>query len=245
MLDTIQLVIAQLAQTDVQIALIVGSVLGIVIGAIPGIGPGVGIVLLLPVTYTMEPLAGITLLMGFNAAGWYGGAIPAITINTPGTGVNVLTTYDGHPMAKGSEPQRALSLAYASGLFGGIFAVVVLSVAAWPLAALSKYLTSIDLGMAPLLAMVLVFVARCAPGQRVQFIRHAGRRAVRIDGRTPNCLRFAPLHLRHHLDDGRRAADLDDSRALRSQPGIHSDLLEPGHRQVGHGGHQEAARRLP
>ena len=159
MLDTIQLGIAQLAHTDVQIALIVGSVLGIVIGAIPGIGPGVGIVLLLPITYTMEPLAGITLLMGLYAAGWYGGAIPAITINTPGTGVNVLTTYDGHPMAKGGEPQRALSLAYASSFFGGIFAVVVLSVAAWPLAALSKYLTSVDLGMAALLAMVLVVVA--------------------------------------------------------------------------------------
>ena len=63
--------------------------------------------LLLPVTYTMDPLAGITLLMGLYAAGWYGGAIPAITINTPGTGVNVLTTYDGYPMARAGEPQRA------------------------------------------------------------------------------------------------------------------------------------------
>ena len=73
--------------------------------------------------------------------------------------MNVLTTYDGFPMTKAGEPQRALSLAYASSFFGGIFAVVVLMVAAWPLAALSKYLTSVDLGMAALLAMVLVVVA--------------------------------------------------------------------------------------
>ncbi len=159
MFETIALGLQQLTEPVIWIALISGSFLGVVLGAIPGIGPGVGIVLLLPVTYTMDPLAGMTLLMGLYAAGWYGGAIPAITINTPGTGVNVLTTYDGYPMAKGGEPQRALSLAYASSFVGGIFAVVVLVIAAWPLAALSKYLTSVDLGMAALLAMVLVVVA--------------------------------------------------------------------------------------
>jgi len=159
MFETIILGLQQLNDPMVWIALIGGSILGIVLGAIPGIGPGVGIALLLPVTYAMEPLAGITLLMGLYAAGWYGGAIPAITINTPGTGVNVLTTYDGYPMAKNGEPQRALSLAYASSFVGGVFAVIVLMVAAWPIASLSRHLTSIDLGMAALLAMVLVVVA--------------------------------------------------------------------------------------
>ncbi len=159
MLDTALLGLQQLSDPVVWYALIGGSILGVVLGAIPGIGPGVGIALLLPVTYTMDPLAGITLLMGLYAAAWYGGAIPAITINTPGTGVNVLTTYDGYPMAKNGEPQRALSLAYASSFVGGIFAVLVLMIAAWPLASLSAYLTSIDLGMAALLAMVLVVVA--------------------------------------------------------------------------------------
>jgi len=159
MFETVALGLQQLSDPTIWLVLVAGSVLGIVLGAIPGIGPGVGIVLLLPVTYTMDPLAGITLLMGIYAAGWYGGAIPAITINTPGTGVNVLTTYDGYPMAKNGEPQRALSLAYASSFIGGIFAVIVLIIAAWPLAALSKYLTSVDLGMAALLAMVLVVVA--------------------------------------------------------------------------------------
>ncbi len=159
MLDTLLLGLQQLNDPTVWLALVAGSIIGIILGAIPGIGPGVGIALLLPVTFAMDPLPGITLLMGLYAAGWYGGAIPAITINTPGTGVNVLTTYDGHPMAKAGEPQRALSLAYASSFVGGIFAVLVLMVAAWPLAALSKYLTSIDLGMAALLAMVLVVAA--------------------------------------------------------------------------------------
>ena len=126
MFETIALGLAQLADPIVWIALVAGSVLGIVLGAIPGIGPGVGIALLLPVTFAMEPLPGITLLMGLYAAGWYGGAIPAITINTPGTGVNVLTTYDGHPIARDGNPRRALSLAYSASFFSGIFSVVCL-----------------------------------------------------------------------------------------------------------------------
>ena len=85
MFETIALGLAQLSDPIVWIALVAGSILGIVLGAIPGIGPGVGIALLLPVTFAMEPLPGITLLMGLYAAGWYGGAIPAITINTPVT----------------------------------------------------------------------------------------------------------------------------------------------------------------
>jgi TctA family transporter len=40
----------------------------------------------------------------------YGGAIPAILINTPGTAVNALTTYDGYPMTKQGQDHRALSL---------------------------------------------------------------------------------------------------------------------------------------
>ena len=107
MLETTLLGIQQLASIEIWIVLVAGSLLGIILGAIPGIGPGVGIALLLPVTYAMEPLQGITLLMGLYAAGWYGGAIPAITINTPGTGVNVLTTYDGCLLYTSPSPRDA------------------------------------------------------------------------------------------------------------------------------------------
>ena len=46
----------------------------------------------------MDPLTALTLLLGIYSGAWYGGAIPAILINTQGTPVNVLTTYDGYPM---------------------------------------------------------------------------------------------------------------------------------------------------
>lgn len=147
---------AQVIQPIMLVALVVGCITGVAIGAIPGLGPAVGIAILLPYTFGMEPLSAITLLMGIYAGGWYGGAIPAILINTPGTAVNVLTTYDGFPMTQRGEAQRALSLAYVSSFFGGTLSVLALILVAPFLAAFSARFGAPDLAMAALLAMVLV-----------------------------------------------------------------------------------------
>ena len=85
---------------DVWVAILIGSVGGVIIGAIPGVGPAVAIAILLPATYSMDPIIGITVLLGIYGSAMYGGAIPAILINTPGTPVNALTTYDGYSMTK-------------------------------------------------------------------------------------------------------------------------------------------------
>jgi len=112
---------AILAQWQVLVALIIGSVGGVIIGALPGVGAAVAIAILLPATFAFEPIVGLTPLLGIYGSSMYGGAIPAILINTPGTAVNALTTYDGYPMTKRGQGHRALSLAYSASFFGGIF----------------------------------------------------------------------------------------------------------------------------
>ena len=149
----------QVMQPAVLGALLTGSIVGVIVGAIPGVGAAVAIAILLPVTFSMEPLTGLTLLLGIYAASMYGGAIPSILINTPGTVVNVLTTYDGYPMTKRGEGRRALSLAYSSSFVGGVLSVIVLMLLALPLANFAKKFGSADFAMAALFAMVLVVVA--------------------------------------------------------------------------------------
>ena len=114
-----------LARWDVAAALLVGSVGGVVIGAIPGVGAAVAIAILLPATFSLDPIVGLTALLGIYGSSMYGGAIPAILINTPGTAVNALTTYEGTPMTRRGEARRALSLAYSASFFGGVFSVVL------------------------------------------------------------------------------------------------------------------------
>ena len=115
-----------LARWDVMIALLIGSIGGVIIGAIPGVGPAVAIAILLPATFSLDPIVGLTMLLGIYGSSMYGGAIPAVLINTPGTAVNALTSYDGYPMTQRGEAHRAVSLAYSASFWGGIFGILCL-----------------------------------------------------------------------------------------------------------------------
>ncbi|MEO9576252.1 MAG: tripartite tricarboxylate transporter permease [Tateyamaria sp.] len=117
--------IDNLASWPVLAAILIGSVGGLAIGAVPGIGPAIAIAILLPATVFLDDLVSLVLLLGVYGSSMYGGAIPAILINTPGTPVNALTTYDGYAMTRRGEAARALSLAYAASFFGGCFSIIL------------------------------------------------------------------------------------------------------------------------
>ncbi len=151
--------LAILARWDVVAALLVGSVGGVIIGAIPGVGAAVAIAILLPATFSLDPIVGLTALLGIYGSSMYGGAIPAILINTPGTAVNALTTYEGTPMTKRGEARRALSLAYSASFFGGVFSVICLILLSPVLAKIAPMFGSREIFLASLLGVILVVLA--------------------------------------------------------------------------------------
>ena len=148
-----------LAQLDVLLALLIGSIGGVIIGAIPGVGPAVAIAILLPATFSLEPLVGLTMLLGIYGSSMYGGALPAVLINTPGTAVNALTSYDGYPMTKRGEAHRAISLAYSSSFFGGIMGILCLILLSPVLAKIAPMFGSREIFLAALLGIILVILA--------------------------------------------------------------------------------------
>ena len=141
------------------LALLVGSIGGVIIGAIPGVGPAVAIAILLPATFSLDPIVGLTLLLGIYGSSMYGGAIPAILINTPGTAVNALTSYDGYPMTEKGEGHRALSLAYTASFWGGIFGILCLILLSPVLALIAPMFGSREIFLAALLGIILVILA--------------------------------------------------------------------------------------
>ncbi|PJE28794.1 putative tricarboxylic transport membrane protein [Pseudooceanicola antarcticus] len=151
--------IQMLMHIDVLVALLIGSIGGVVIGAIPGVGPAVAIAILLPATFAMEPLVGLTMLLGIYGSSMFGGALPAILINTPGTAVNALTTYDGHPMTRRGEALRALGLAYGASFAGGILSIIALILLSPVLAKIAPMFGSREIFLAALLGLVLVVLA--------------------------------------------------------------------------------------
>lgn len=148
-----------IAQWEVIIALLIGSIGGVVIGALPGVGAAVAIAILLPATFSFEPIVGLTLLLGIYGSSMYGGAIPAILINTPGTAVNALTTYDGYPMTQKKQGHRALSLAYSASFFGGIFSIICLMVLSPALAWIAPHFGSREIFLAAFMGILLVVLA--------------------------------------------------------------------------------------
>ncbi|MBY6116678.1 tripartite tricarboxylate transporter permease [Mameliella alba] len=148
-----------LARFDVALALLIGSIGGVIIGAIPGVGPPVAIAILLPATFALDPLVGLVMLLGIYGSSMFGGALPAILINTPGTAVNALTTYDGHPMTQRGEALRALGLAYGASFVSGILSILALILFAPLLAKIAPMFGSREIFLAALLGIVLVILA--------------------------------------------------------------------------------------
>lgn len=157
-MENLAAAITIILRADVLAALAVGTIGGVIIGAVPGIGAAVAIAILLPATFAMDPIVGLTLLLGVYGSSMFGGAIPAILINTPGTPVNALTTYDGYPMTLRGEAPRALALAYGASFVGGVLSVLALMVLAPVLASIAPKFGSREIFLTALLGMLLVVV---------------------------------------------------------------------------------------
>ena len=162
-LDALALSLQNLMTWQVLAALLIGAIGGLIIGAVPGIGPAIAIAILLPATIFLDDLVALVLLLGVYGSSMYGGAIPAILINTPGTPVNALTTYDGYAMTTRGQAGRALSLAYSASFFGGMFSISVALIALFGFGPYLRDLGSLfgsrDIFMAALLGAVLLIVA--------------------------------------------------------------------------------------
>ncbi|WCR11085.1 tripartite tricarboxylate transporter permease [Paracoccus stylophorae] len=108
---------------------LMGCFAGTLIGALPGLGPINGVAILLPIAYGLgfPPESALILLAGIYYGAEYGGRISSILLNVPGDAGAVMTTLDGHPMARNGEAGRALSLSAVASFVGGTIAVVLMS----------------------------------------------------------------------------------------------------------------------
>ncbi|WP_159588273.1 tripartite tricarboxylate transporter permease [Chelativorans xinjiangense] len=115
------------------IAALAGVTWGIMGGALPGISPSITMALLLPFTYTMEPMSAIVLLASTYIGAEYGGSVPAILIRTPGTNAAAATVIDGYEMNRQGKAGLALGISLYSGVLGSLFGLAMLILLSGPL----------------------------------------------------------------------------------------------------------------
>lgn len=123
------LALSQLTTLQTMMALVAGVVTGLVVGILPGLGGTAGLALLLPLVFGMEPNAALAMMIGLVAVTTTSDTFPSVLMGIPGTSGSQATVLDGFPMTKRGEGTRALSIAFVSSLFGGIFGAFVLSFA--------------------------------------------------------------------------------------------------------------------
>ena len=107
--------------------MIVGVLLGILVGVLPGLGAPNGVSLLLPLTFSMDPVAAIILLTSMYWGALFGGSTTSILFNIPGEPSSVATTFDGYPLAQKGRATEALSFAFLSAGFGALVGVIVIT----------------------------------------------------------------------------------------------------------------------
>src|SRR4051812_31119212 len=116
---------------------LIGAVVGTLIGVLPGIGPLATIAMLLPITFGLPPVGALIMLAGIYYGAQYGGSTTSILINIPGESSSVVTTLDGHQMAKQGRAGPALSIAAIGSFIAGCFSTVLVAALGVPLTALA------------------------------------------------------------------------------------------------------------
>ena len=137
----------------------VGVLLGTLVGVLPGIGPTGTVAILLPITFTFEPVTALIMLAGIYYGAQYGGSTTAILINLPGESSSAVTAIDGHQMARQGRAGPALATAAIGSFFAGSVATFILAAAAPPLTRIAlqfgsaEYFSLIVLGLVASVAL--------------------------------------------------------------------------------------------
>lgn len=103
-----------------------GLIAGLVFGAMPGISITMAMAIFLPATLYMDFLPAIIFLTSIYTGAGFGGAVPAVLMNIPGTSSAVATTFDGYPMARKGQHNEALGLGLGASVLGCLGSYILL-----------------------------------------------------------------------------------------------------------------------
>jgi putative tricarboxylic transport membrane protein len=133
----------------------IGVTLGTLIGVLPGIGPALTVALLLPLTYSFDPIGAFIMFAGIYYGGMYGGSTTSILLNTPGESASIVTTLEGFQMAKRGRGGPALATAAIGSFVAGTISTIAITLFA-------PFVASVALAFQPadyFALMVLAFVS--------------------------------------------------------------------------------------
>lgn len=137
----------------------IGVTLGIVFGSVPGFTGSNTVAIFLPFTLPLQPDIAIVVLSCIYVGANYGGAIPAVLINTPGTAGATATVMDAYPLSKEGKPSMALGISILASVIGGLVSAVILIFLIQPLGDFALQFANREIFVLGLFGLATVAVA--------------------------------------------------------------------------------------
>ena len=124
MLDNIWIGLVAVFQWQHFVGMFIATVVGLLVGVMPGLGPITAMALLIPFTFTMDPLSALLALASISVAANCSGAFSSILLNVPGETSSAATCFDGHPMASQGRATVAIGLSIGASFFAAVIGVM-------------------------------------------------------------------------------------------------------------------------
>src|SRR6516225_10208547 len=132
MVDNLILGLTAALQLKQFMFMVLGTVIGLWVGVLPGLGGPVAMAILIPFTFSMDPLSALLMLASISVGAAFGGSVTSILLNIPGEASSAATAYDGYPMAQRGKAKVAMGLSAGASMAAAIAGVLILMFAFSP-----------------------------------------------------------------------------------------------------------------
>ena len=133
MLEGLALGLSEALSWNHLLVILLATIIGLLVGIIPGLGPVTAMALLIPFTFSMDPLSALLALASISVAANCSGSFTSILLNVPGETSSAATAYDGYPMARQGRATVAIGLSIGSSFFAAVVGVLAVMAIAEPL----------------------------------------------------------------------------------------------------------------
>jgi TctA family transporter len=124
--------------------ILVAAAFGLFVGAVPGLSATMAVALLVPVTFFMDPVPAVAMMVTATAMAITSGDIPGCLLRIPGTPSSAAYTDEAFAMTRKGQADTALGASIVFSFVGGLFGTIVLITAAPALADLALNFSSYE-----------------------------------------------------------------------------------------------------
>jgi putative tricarboxylic transport membrane protein len=124
--------------------MLLASLFGLFFGAIPGLTATMATALLIPVTFFMEPVPALSMIIAATAMAIFAGDVPGVLLRIPGTPASAAYTDEAYAMTKKGQAELAMGACLVFSAIGGVFGAAALAFTAPILAEFALMFSSFE-----------------------------------------------------------------------------------------------------